>query len=105
VIEFERSSQSFNAATNLIAFNGFEESSKISFPEPVVSLALDDFVKKRPHKSLREDLQKVAFRISIDQDGHSFHFTETFRNSRDPLVEHLVVRVRGSVQESESLIA
>ena len=44
-------------ALDLIALNRFEESLKVSFAEPFVSLALNDLKKDRSDDGLGEDLQ------------------------------------------------
>src|SRR6185295_7309484 len=75
-----------NPPPHLIELDGFEQRAEVAFPEPLVSLALNDLEEDRANDVLREDLQQHALallRIAVDENAPLAQLLERFVVARD----------------------
>src|SRR5438067_11817630 len=85
-----------DASAKLVALERLEQRLEVAFAETFVAFALDELEKNRSQHRSRENLQQQPllsiFGRAVEQNSTRLKFADVLAMTRQPLVEHFVVR-------------
>src|SRR5579862_1892013 len=90
------------AAADLILLHAHEQRAEVALSEAIIPLALDDLEENGADERAREDLQQIASVCAVDQDAALPELLDRLAVPGQPLLEHLVIRIRRWRHEREA---
>src|SRR5579872_3784229 len=90
-----------HAAPDLIPLHAHEQRAEVALAEALVAATLDDLEEYGADERAREDLQQIAPVCAIEQDAALLQLLHRLSVARQPLLQHVVVRIRRGRHERE----